>query len=84
MATDRDGEHVMVVSNKLKSLAFSEGYETPEEMIEETIHDSVSPGICMNGHCNYICEVEPDQDTGWCEECQSDSVVSVLVLTGLI
>ena len=70
--------------SKLASLVESEGYETLEAMLKEIITDSISPGICMNGRCGYTCEVEPDQDAGWCEECQTNSVKSALVLSGLI
>lgn len=69
---------------KLTLLVQSEGYETLETMLEEIISDSVSPGICMNDGCDYTCEVEPDQDAGWCEECRTNSVKSALVLAGLI
>jgi hypothetical protein len=54
------------------------------EMLEHATFDSVSPGICMNEGCDYSTEVEPDQDRGWCEECQEGSVKSALMLAGII
>jgi len=51
------------------------------------ISDSVSPAICCNPEntdCDYTAEMEPDQDRGWCEECNANTVVSALVLAGLI
>jgi hypothetical protein len=69
---------------KLASLVESEGYETLDAILEEIVSDNISPGICMNGGCGYTCEVEPDQDAGWCEECRTNSVKSALVLAGLI
>jgi hypothetical protein len=52
-------------------------------MLKDAVHDSVCPGICR------ICErafeeVEPDTFTYWCEQCQENSVVSCLVLAGII
>jgi len=38
---------------------------------------SVQPGICMNVDCNYTCDVEPDQEEGWCDSCNDNSVVSL-------
>lgn len=70
--------------NKLASLVRSEGYETLDTMLEEIVSDSISPGICMNDGCDYVCEVEPDQASGWCEECRTNSVKSALVLAGMI
>ena len=58
------------------------GFDTLEDMFEATILDSVSPGICHR--CGYTTEVEPDSDSGWCEECHANSVVSVLMLGGII
>jgi len=40
----------------------------------------VVPGICMNPGCDYTTEVEPDQCAGWCEECSSPTVKSVIEL----
>jgi hypothetical protein len=41
-------------------------------------------GICKNPDCSYTTEVEPDCRTGYCEECQTQTVRSLLVLLGLI
>jgi hypothetical protein len=38
----------------------------------------------MNPDCGYTSEVEPDQQEGWCEECEVRSVRSGIVLAGLI
>lgn len=46
--------------------------------------DSVAPGICMNDGCDYITEVEPDQSEGYCENCDTCTVTSALVLAGAI
>jgi hypothetical protein len=68
----------------LEKLAKSEGFETTDELIEGSIIDSVSPGICSTPGCDGTMEVEPDQDRGWCEVCGNNSVVSALVLADLI
>ena len=65
----------------LKQLARDEGL-TVTEMLERAVTDSVSPGICKT--CGYTTEVEPDQDKGWCEECDTNTVVSCLMLAGII
>ena len=46
--------------------------------------NSVSPAICMNEDCDFTCEMEPDQDAGYCEECRTNSMHSALILAGLI
>ena len=71
-------------NNKLRKLAEVEGFDTVDALVEATAHDSVSPGICTNGECDYTTEVEPDQDRGWCELCGKGTVHSALVLAGLI
>ena len=69
---------------KLRILAAVEGFPTVHDLIAAVVHDSVSPGICVRQGCDYTCQVEPDQDMGWCEECRTQTVQSVLVLPGLI
>ena len=51
---------------KLEKLLEIEGYERIEDLIEAVFSDSVSPAICMNEGCDFTCEMEPDQDAGWC------------------
>ncbi len=70
--------------SKLAQLAESEGFASIEELLEACVHDSVSPGICTRDGCDYTCEVEPDQDRGWCEECKAQTVKAALVLAELI
>lgn len=69
---------------KLSKLIESEGFESLEQMLQVSVFDSVSPGICINPECNYTVEVEPDQDRGWCEACGTQTVHSALILGGLI
>jgi hypothetical protein len=38
----------------------------------------------MNEGCDFVTDVEPDQDAGWCELCNTNTVKSGLMLAGLI
>lgn len=72
------------MNEKLETLANIEGYTDYMLMLEEAITDSVVPGICKNPDCDYSTETEPDSSSGWCEECNDTSVVSCLVLAGVM
>ena len=72
------------MAGKLDRLLAIEGYDDVVDLFAEVLSDSVSPGICSNPGCDYTTEVEPDQDRGWCETCQTSTVKSALILAGLI
>ena len=72
------------MDGKLAQLIESEGYSSLDDMLAVVASDSVAPGICIRQGCSYTCEVEPDQDAGWCEACSRQSVRSALVLAGII
>lgn len=67
---------------RLRELAESEGFETVADLLDATVTDSVSPGICMT--CGHTGEVEPDQAAGYCDGCGGNTVKSALVLAGVI
>ena len=69
---------------KLDQLIELEGCAGLDELLEAAALDSVSPAICTNDGCNYTAEMEPDQEQGYCEFCGTNTVVSALVLAGLI
>ena len=69
---------------KLMKLCEKEGFKTLDQLLQHTAADSVCPAICMTEGCDYTTEMEPDQDQGYCEACGGNTVVSALVLTGLI
>ena len=69
---------------KLLALCEAEGFGTIAELVEANILDSVAPGICCTEGCADTCDVEPDQDSGFCEACGGQTVVSALRLAGLI
>ena len=70
--------------SKLQTLVELEGYSDEMELLEAATFDSVCPGICTNEGCEYTTEVEPDQGRGWCEECETHTVSSALMLAGII
>ena len=59
-------------------------FESVEALLQAVIGDSVSPAICMNEDCDFTCEMEPDQDRGYCEECHTNTMKAAPVLAGLI
>jgi hypothetical protein len=69
---------------KLAQLIEIEGYDSVEALLEAVLSDSVSPAICMNEGCDYTCEMEPDQDRGWCDECRTNTMKAAPMLAGLI
>lgn len=69
---------------KLAKLLKIEGYDDIADMAETVLSDAVSPAICCNPDCNYTCEMEPDQDRGWCDECRTNTMVAALILAELI
>lgn len=74
----------MNANSKLKSAAEEFGFDTVMEMLEAAVMDSVCPAICTNPDCDYTMELEPDGDGGFCEDCGTHTVQSVLMIAGLI
>jgi hypothetical protein len=69
---------------KLMKLCDLEGYKRLDDFLKASVADSVCPAICMTEGCDHTTEMEKDQDAGYCEACGSNTVVSALVLAGLI
>jgi len=69
---------------KLAKLVEIGGYASFEELLEAVFSDAVSPAICMNEGCDFTCEMEPDQDAGYCEECHTNTMKAAPVLAGFI
>jgi hypothetical protein len=76
--------HAALRRAKLAKLIEIEGYDSIEALLEAVLSDSVSPAICMNECCDYTCEMEPDQDRGWCDECRTNTMKAAPMLAGLI
>lgn len=72
-----------VRQSKLGELAYACGMSV-DELLESAAIDCVVPGICTNNGCDFTADYEPDQDAGWCDECDTGTVVSALVLAGVI
>jgi hypothetical protein len=81
---DADCEAEEIMDGKLAQLIEIEGYSSLDDILTAALSDSVAPGICIREGCSYTCEVEPDQDAGWCEACGRQSVRSALVLACVI
>ena len=88
---DSETEKAMHISKqlrqeKLAKILAAEGYDDIAELAQEALLGSRAgtPSICMNERCNYICEMEPDQERGWCKDCGTNSMMSGLVLAELI
>lgn len=69
-------------AEKLETAAELEGYASAYDMIEESLMDGLCPSICMN--CDHIENWEPDAQDGLCPECQTPTMMSVLVIAGII
>ena len=72
---------------KLARLIEIEDFENEANLFAASVADSVCPAICCNPanpRCDYTAEMEPDQDRGWCELCDKATLVSGLLLGGLI
>ena len=68
----------------LAKLLAVEGYDTLEGLAKAVVTDSVSPAICTEPDCGYTCEMEPDQDAGYCEECHTNTMKAGPVLAAII
>ena len=71
------------MNEKLLRLAEIEG-RTIEDLLESATFNSVARGICTNPECSYTTDVEPDQEKGYCEECNTNTVASCAILAGII
>ena len=69
--------------SKLEQLAEVEGLDIME-ILEQGTSDGICLGICTNKDCDYTTEVEPDCGKGFCENCQTNTVKSALMLAGMI
>jgi hypothetical protein len=77
----------IVLSNKgakLMKLCEAVGFNTFDGLLRHVGSDSVCPAICMTEGCDHTTEMEPDQDEGYCEACGGSTMVSALVLVGLV
>jgi cobalamin biosynthesis Co2+ chelatase CbiK len=73
-----------IKGSKLIRVCEVEGFATVDDLIALVVADSVCPAICMTAGCEHIAPMESDQEEGYCEMCGGNTMVSVLVLAGLI
>ena len=66
----------------LEILADDYGYPDSMSMLEDAVIDSVVPSICPT--CLHTTGMEPDQDKGYCEICEANTVKSCLILADII
>ena len=71
-------------ASKLMKVCEAESFATIDDLVALVVADSVCPAICMTEGCDYVAPMESDQEEGCCEKCSGNTMVSVLVLAGLI
>lgn len=71
----------MTNEEKLQQLADKRGIDA-QILIEESLNETLVPGICVNEGCDYTIDVEMDQDGATCIDCNTPTVKSCLVLAG--
>ena len=69
---------------KLMKLCDLEGFKRLEDLVKLSLSDSICPAICMTEGCDHTTEMEKDQREGYCEACGGSTMVSGLVLAGII
>lgn len=69
---------------KLMKLCEAEGLANIDHLLTLAVSDSICPAICMTEGCDHIAPMESDQEEGYCEACGGSTMVSALVLAGLI
>lgn len=70
-------------AEKLDELAENWGEEL-EEMLRNSMFQSMVPAICMNPGCDYTTDMEVDQSHGYCEICETKTVRSCTILAGIV
>lgn len=68
---------------KIEAICDSYG-QSENDLMAEAIMDGVSAGICVNPQCDNVVAIEPDSADGYCEECDTNTVWSILCLRGII
>ena len=71
-------------AQKLMKLCEIEGFENVEDVLFSSATDSVCPAICITEGCDHTAELEPDSPEGYCEACGGKTMVSALILAGLM
>ena len=72
------------MENKLEILCEEYGFDDALELCEEFFNEGCVPAICFSKNCDATFEYEPDCQRGYCEECGKNSVISAMILLGVI
>lgn len=72
------------IDRLLKKAADAEFGGDVDEMLEDGSTDGSAVAICINCEEVYGERLEPDADDVECEECQTPTVQSVLIISGVI
>jgi hypothetical protein len=68
----------------LKHFLKVEGYENAEAMCEVLMDDPIGAMNAVCTACGTTWEMEPDQDRGYCDECEQNQVKAVQIIMGVI
>ena len=60
------------------------GFANVDDLLKLRARRSACPGICMTEGCDFIGSTRPNEQEGKCEACGGTTVVSVLVLAGIV
>jgi len=71
-------------NQKLNDLMKKEGCDDITDLLTRCLGSSTVPAICVNTDCNHTATMEPDQTSGYCEDCKENTVVSCLILAGVV
>jgi hypothetical protein len=71
-------------ASKLIKVCEAEGFTSIEDLLAISVADSVCPAVCMTEGCDHVAPMESDQEEGYCEKCGGNTMVSALILAGLI
>ena len=66
-----------------------ENYGSEDRLIEiierdGLVFDSLCECHCINPGCQHSEELEQDQRRGYCEECKDNSLVSIMIMIGVM
>ena len=59
------------------------GFDHPLTLLTTYLNEPNVHGICTNAGCNFIQNVPPREEYGYCPNCVRYTVQSILVLAGI-
>ena len=70
----------MTNDEALEIMVRDEGYDDAISLLGDCVIDDLCPAICME--CAAIARLEPDQEHGYCDSCDMNTMRSALTLAG--